>query len=118
LSGSKRFGSEILGRLTSLHYWLSRAKAGFWRTTLDRPYQLVVPSRCCHWCFLDHPHLAERWIDLFAVLKLAFWGREYHGGASFSDCTLRNLAYGLEAQSQDCSSVLPWTAGRVRGAER
>lgn len=77
-----------------------------------------LSARCAFEIFplmvLDHPHLAERWVDLFLAVQMAFWAREYHGGFRFNDYTLCNAAYGIGALSHDRTARLPWTAGHAR----
>jgi hypothetical protein len=80
----------------------------------------AVSARCAFEIFplvmLDHPQLAARWTDLFEVLKLAFWNREYHGRIYFPEFTLENVRLALDVLSRDRSTKLPWAYGVPSGA--
>ena len=85
---------------------------------LEEDSKQLPPARCAFEIFplilLDNPHLYACWEDLFCVLKLAIWDREFHGGAGCAEYTFENVKVGLEAYANDRYTKLPWSAGRFK----
>lgn len=101
------------GTLDALVGLLALAREG---EILEDEPKHALPVRCAFEIFplvvLDNPQLNACWVELYTVLELAFWRREYHSGMSFTFYTLGNVKLGLDAKRRDRSAILKWSAGK------